>query len=43
MIRRYLQKEDPLVSMEKKSEKIEKILESTESEELIEYKLRELE
>ena len=29
--------------MEKKSEKIEKILESTESEELIEYKLRELE
>lgn len=43
MIRRYLQKEDPLVSMEKKREKIEKILESTESEELIEYKLRELE
>jgi hypothetical protein len=28
--------------MEKKREKIEKILESTESEELIEYKLREL-
>ncbi len=42
-IRRYLKKEDPLVSQERRREKIEKILESTESEELIEYKLRELE
>jgi hypothetical protein len=42
-IHRYLQKKDPLVSMERKREKMEKILESTESEELIEYKLRELE
>jgi hypothetical protein len=43
MIRRYLQKDDPIVSREKKREKLEKILESTESEELIKYKLRELE
>jgi len=40
---KYINKKDHIVSMEKKREKIEKILESTESEELIEYKLRELE
>ena len=40
---KYINKKDPIVNMEKKREKIEKILESTESEELIEYKLRELE
>ena len=40
---KYINKKDPLVNTEKKREKIEKILESTESEELIEYKLRELE
>ncbi len=39
----YINKKDPIVSIEKKREKIEKILENTESEELIEYKLRELE
>ena len=42
-IRRYLQKKDPIVSMERKQENIENILKTTESEELIEYKLRELE
>jgi hypothetical protein len=39
----YLKKRDPLVSLDRKREKIEKILESTDSEELIEYKLRDLE
>ena len=39
----YLKKKDPLVTLDRKREKIEKILESTESEELIEYKLRDLE
>jgi hypothetical protein len=41
-IRNYLQKKDPIVSSERKRDKIERILESTESEELIQYKLREL-
>ena len=40
---KYINKKDSIVSKEKKREKIEKILESTESEELIEYKLSELE
>jgi hypothetical protein len=40
---KYINKKDSIVSTDKKREKIEKILESTESEELIEYKLRELE
>ena len=43
IIHRYLQKDDPIVNLEKKREKVERILESTESEELIQYKLRELE
>ncbi len=41
-IRTYLQKKDPIISSERKRDKIERILESTESEELIQYKLREL-
>lgn len=40
---KYLKKRDPLVTLGRKREKIKKILESNESEELIEYKVRELE
>ena len=39
----YLKKRDPLVTLDRKREKIEKILESNESEEFIEYKVRDLE
>ena len=42
-IQKYLKKRDRLVTLDRKREKIEEILESNESEELIEYKVRELE
>lgn len=41
-IRAYLGKIDPLVSKEKKIQKVQDILENNDSEEMIEYKLRQI-